>query len=253
MHPTKIIFSFLIVTLSLTKGAQAQDGTIKVQRNPVRLDSNIIWCGGIWNRSWFVFELSAYQPLDNPAQVFYLPKNFSPKKFMLEDGYGAHIVLSNRYTRVPYGAVGQSSLNFLTGFDRFKGKEGDSLFSDGNTHHYNYMFNMIPIHLLFNISVMNRLTSRKFFMSLTVEGGKNLLFTKFSGTPSDFNETKWVNAFAGGFSFKLLYLRKHTLGLSLKTARIDKQWFREIDLSFPIFYGRYKRPTAVRTNDPRPF
>jgi hypothetical protein len=250
MHPFKI-GSVLVIVFCISSFAKAQDGTIKVQRNPAPLDSTIK-CGGVLRGSHITIELSSFQPLHQPAEVFYVPKNYSVNDFIMQNGFGAHLILSSYHSQLNYSRRGSLGLSFVTGFDHFFGKQGDSSTSQTSSAlaHYKYSFNMIPLNLRLGVSLINR---TKFFMSMVIDGGENLLLTKFSWTPNSFSNTSRVPSYGGGFNFCFLLRGYRTLGLTFKTEHIDKNWFREVSLIFPVYYGKPKRPAPIRVNDPRPF
>ncbi len=234
MHPYK----FLAILLIITFCAKAQDGTIKVQRNPGRADSSL-WCGGILQRSWFNLELSCFRPVHNPQDT---PKKYSISDFIMQGGFGAHIILSPNWSRLNYGRVGSLGLSLVTGFDHFIGKEGDSLVTNINAdqYHYKYSFNFVPLNLRLGTTMYSQ---PKFFLGMFLEGGAGLLFTKFAWTPNSFNKTEVVGDLGGGFTFGFRYGRwsDHAMNFFLKTKNIDGNWFLETGVVFPVHYGRDHR------------
>src|ERR1041385_1053045 len=111
---------FLAAMCLLSAGmVSAQDGTIHVQRNPVRRDS--IWCGGVLQRSFLLVEFNYYEPVKHPWEIFYAPTSFPNNGLDMRNGSGLHILLSANRMNFFYGAVGWAKFFFVTGVDAFGG------------------------------------------------------------------------------------------------------------------------------------
>lgn len=219
----------------------AQNGTVRVQRNPNGILPDTMKCGGLWEKAWLTFEIRALSSIINP----YEPIHINPRggnsshhnNYWYQLGIGAHLVLSNHYAAIPIGRNMSLHFAFVTGADRFGGEGGDSTYADGHWHAFHINSTRIPLDLRMNIGIVNR---PHFYLTLTGEAGRDLLFVQYTSTGEDSHtDQKWVNSFSGGIGLHFwgrLWLM-HT-AITIRSTYMDHGWYRDVGIMFPIFYGK---------------
>jgi hypothetical protein len=228
----------LIFCLSLCGTLNAQDGTIRVkrkdspdrmpqvQRNPVQLPCSVC-CGGVLQRARILIELSAFQPLRQPYEVFY--NYYQPSSFTIGNGFGAHFFLSAPRLALHYGDDGFSKFYLFTGYDRFGGE---------NTGTYRYQYSRIPLHLAINTSL---LTGDRLVLLATGDAGGDALLAHYRDASSS-SDTRLVKpGYAVGLEVFFIARKKAAQGIRLRSTWMDQQWFREVSLIIPVYYGPYGR------------
>ena len=80
-------------------------------------------------------------------------------------------------------------------------------------------------------------------MTFTGDAGKALLFIKYTSDIKDnHTEQKWANCFSAGLGFHFTGTRQHFhTGIIIRSTWLDDRWYHDLAVSFPIFYGRYRK------------
>jgi hypothetical protein len=219
----------LAVLICLNGIMHAQDGTIRVQRNPGRWDSTL-HCGGVLQQAHFMLELSVFKPVNEIYSVFY--ENTPAENFLIQNGVGAHVYLGLPRVAGHYGSSGFIKPYLFTGFDVFNGLSNVDSSIDLRS------FTRIP----FQLNIIATLISRPRVVLLAEAGAGGALLThRFRGPSSETTLNRFVPGFTAGFNLFFRAARRHIQGFSFKASYLDAQWFREVSFIFPIYYGRFKR------------
>lgn len=228
----RIIF---ILFLCFCRETFSQSGTIRIQRNPGRIDA--IFCGGVWGRSGVIVELRTLQPSANAAQALFVPGRYSVNSFSMQNGLGAHVHVP--FYHLYFNRNLSVNFNFVPGYDYFAGRHGDSLYAaDGMFHSFRYGYSLIPAELWMSAELMSR---RHFHLSLLGKGGAGLLFTHYNSPAGNNISGSITGNYGFGIAFHFQFRTDYPIALTINAVNISNRWFRELSLLIPVYPGRYRR------------